>query len=620
MSHPGSPTHEDLMQTNLSPRTFGNENLLPRVPLPTLADSCHRFLEWCAPLLTAQQLAETQAAVAAFAAADGPGPVLHADLQRYDAAEGVHSWLDEFWEDRYLGRRDRIALNANFFFLFADPVQGAAQGQVPRAAGLVGAALAYKRLIDTEALPPAVQRGQPLTMEQNRYLFSGTRIPGEVRDTARTPYTPQWPGPSRERHVLVLYRGNAYRLDVIGPDGVPHTLDEVESGLRAIMAAGELTGRGPGVGALTTKARAEWARSRQALLDHDPRNADALDTVETALLCVCLEEGTPSGPQEASDQLLHGDAGNRWFDKAVSFVVFADGTAGYNGEHCRLDGTTVIAFLDTLLATPPAEHSRASGARAQGVPAWAPVEFVLDAALRADVDAAAADFADYAAATASRLVSVEGFGGERAKQLGMSPDAFAQLSFQLAHQRSRGRLGATYESIATRSFRNGRTEAMRVVTPEMITFVAAMDDPAADDATRLAALRAAADAHVRRARECQAGQAPEQHLWELQMVQRRRGAQLRVTDPIALYDSPGWRIMRDDWLSTSAVPSPHVRYWGFGSTSLTCIGVGYALLPDRFNIYLSTPLAVRDQMTDFAAGLPRAIHDMDALLAHGKGA
>ncbi|WP_235488802.1 choline/carnitine O-acyltransferase, partial [Frankia sp. AvcI1] len=32
--------------------TFAYDDLLPRVPLPTLAASCERFLEWSAPLLT----------------------------------------------------------------------------------------------------------------------------------------------------------------------------------------------------------------------------------------------------------------------------------------------------------------------------------------------------------------------------------------------------------------------------------------------------------------------------------------------------------------------------------------------------------------------------------------
>ena len=60
----------------------------------------------------------------------------------------------------------------------------------------------------------------------------------------------------------------------------------------------------------------------------------------------------------------------------------------------------------------------------------------------------------------------------------MSPDAFVQMAYQLAHRRAKGLTGATYESIATRQYRHGRTEAMRVVTPEVLTFVSTMEDPA----------------------------------------------------------------------------------------------------------------------------------------------
>src|ERR1700760_1663867 len=101
-----------------STRTFGNEDRLPRVPLPVLRDSCDRFLAWCAPLLTDEQLAATEKAVAHFAAPGGPGETLHAALADYDASAGVHSWLDAFWPYRYLGRRDRIPPHANIFFLF----------------------------------------------------------------------------------------------------------------------------------------------------------------------------------------------------------------------------------------------------------------------------------------------------------------------------------------------------------------------------------------------------------------------------------------------------------------------------------------------------------------------
>ena len=71
-----------------STRTFGNEDRLPRVPVPTLQDSGRRFLEWCAPLLTPPELAETEAAVAEFLAPGGPAHELQAALVEYDASPG----------------------------------------------------------------------------------------------------------------------------------------------------------------------------------------------------------------------------------------------------------------------------------------------------------------------------------------------------------------------------------------------------------------------------------------------------------------------------------------------------------------------------------------------------
>ncbi|WUH97191.1 choline/carnitine O-acyltransferase [Spirillospora sp. NBC_00431] len=593
----------------LSSRTFGNEAGLPRVPLPTLDATCRRFMEWCAPLLTEDERARTEAALADFARPDGPGRKLQAALERYDAADGVDSWLDTFWPYRYLGRRDRIALNANFFFLFKE----SPEGQVERAAGLIAGALDYKLRLDDELVPPVVQRGRPLSMAQNRFLFSTTRIPGVRQDTVRSPYTAEWPGPSRARHIVVFYRGNLIRMDVLGPGGRPHTLDELTAGLGTIMKAEAAPE--PSAGHLTTKARAEWAASREALLAADPRNAQALDDVETALFCLCLEDFTPKNTLDACDHLLHGDSGNRWFDKAVSFVVFADGTAGINVEHCGLDGTTVLSFTDALLGAPPAVLAQRSGASSQGLPVIEPIEFVLDGALRRDIRDAASAFAAYGAATATTTVSFDGFGAGGIKRLKMSPDAFVQMAYQLAHKRAKGLVGATYESIATRQYRGGRTEAMRVVTPEVLRFVEVMDDPGAGSAIRRDAFRAAADAHVRRAKECQAGQAPEQHLWELQLIHERRAAELGGAEPLPLFETPGWLTMRDDYLSTSSAPSANIRYFGFGSTSRQCIGVAYVLLPDRFNVYLSTPRPVADAMFTFADRLRDAVHELHDLLA-----
>lgn len=592
--------------------TFALEDRLPRVPLPTLEVSCERLLDWCAPLLTPDELAATEAEVTAFLRPGGPGRALHAALEEYDATEGVHSWLDTFWPYRYLGRRDRIALNANFFFLFGD----SDLPQVERTAGLIAGAVDYKRQIDRQLLPPVVLRGQPQSMVQNRFLFSTTRIPGAQQDTVRAPYTEQWPGPSQARHIVVFHHGAMFKLDVLGPDGTPHSLDDLEAGLRAVLKSGaEPAAADTSVGHLTTMARAEWAAARDTLRALDPGNAAALEDIETALFCVCLEDFAPADTQQTCDYLLYGDGGNRWFDKAVSLVVFADGRAGVNVEHCELDGTTILSFVDYLLGAPAEEHERRSEARTQGPPAPEPLVFALDDALRAQVRSAAEAFAAYGDATATTTVSFADFGANTAKALGVSPDAFVQVAYQLAHQRAKGRLGATYESIATRQFRRGRTEAMRCVTPEVLAFVTAMEDPAADTATRAAAARAAAAAHSARAKECQVGQAPEQHLWELELIQRRRGTELGITEQPALYRTPGWLTLRDDYLSTSSAPSANIQFFGFGSTSSRCIGIAYVLLPDRFNLYLSTPETVAPQMFTFAEQLRVAVDELRSLLS-----
>src|SRR5215475_11748473 len=374
----------------MSTRTFGNEDSLPRLPLPNVEESCERFIEWCAPLLTTDDLTATRTAAASFLQADGPADKLQTALEQYNAGGGAHSWLDTFWRDRYLGRRDRIALNANFFFLF----RHSGENQVERAAALVAAAVNYKLQLDAQCIRPTNRGGQELSMEQHKFLFSATRIPGLVRDTVRAPYSAGWPGPSRERHIVVFFRENLFRMDVIGPHGCPHTVSELAAGLRAVMAAGAAEAApGTAVGHLTTKTRAAWAISRRTLVSRHPRNARNLNAIETALLCLCLEEAAPKDSLEACQHLLHGDSRNRWFDKAFSLICFPDGTAGVNVEHSCIDGTTIVNFADALLAQTATEHSRQSGAKPQGMPAMTRMEFVIDAELRTDVMAAGASFA-----------------------------------------------------------------------------------------------------------------------------------------------------------------------------------------------------------------------------------
>jgi carnitine O-acetyltransferase len=596
---------------NEKSRTFDPQDVLPRLPLPSLEETGRRFIEWCGPLLDAGELAATEAALASFMHSGGPGERLQNALVEYNQRSDVNSWLDLFWQTRYLGRRDGIALNANVFCLFPD----CQLTQTQAAAALIAGALYFKKLVDEDRLPKDRWRGRPLCMTQYLHLFSTTRIPGLIQDTVRTPYSASEPGPSQARHVLVFHKGHIIRMEVIGPKGLPHSLDDIERGLDAIKASiGAAAGTDESPGHLTTMARAEWAAARAELIAAHPGNTAALEAVETALFNICLDEIALAGHLEACNNLLFGSGANRWYDKAVSFVVAANGAAGINAEHSMLDGMPLLAFIDAIHALSGEDASALSGAASQGLPAFERVDFHLDAALRAKTGEAARAFQAYGESTATMLYSFDDFGANRVKELGLSPDAFAQLALQLAHVRTKGFVGATYESIATRQFDHGRTEAMRVVTGEIAQFVAVMQNGTAGPAEKIAALRAAAEKHVKRARECQDGQAPEQHLWELMLIQKRSGEALGVTEEMPLFSSPGWLKMRHDYLSTSSVMSDYVTQYGFGSTSPDCIGVGYAVRSNGFYGYLCTAKPGAGHLANFIDELRNAMLEMGELL------
>lgn len=60
-----------------------------------------------------------------------------------------------------------------------------------------------------------------------------------------------------------------------------------------------------------------------------------------------------------------------------------------------------------------------------------------------------------------QVLAFDDFGATRIKQLGVSPDAFAQMAIQLTQYRLSGRCVGTYESGAMRHFLHGRTETVR---------------------------------------------------------------------------------------------------------------------------------------------------------------
>ena len=188
---------------------------------------------------------------------------------------------------------------------------------------------------------------------------------------------------------------------------------------------------------------------------------------------------------------------------------------------------------------------------------------------------------------------------------GLSPDGFVQMAFQLTYYTLTGETASTYESISTKRFLHGRTEAMRCVSSESVAFVRSLRS-APDRAGSENALRAAIASHVATVQRCQEGRGVDRHLLGLRRM-------LEPDEPLpALFADPGYATLSRSVLSTSALrSSPHVELTCFGPVVDEGFGLSYSIHDDAMRCVVTSFHGLAGA---FADELERSLLEMRALL------
>jgi carnitine O-acetyltransferase len=136
------------------------------------------------------------------------------------------------------------------------------------------------------------------------------------------------------------------------------------------------------------------------------------------------------------------------------------------------------------LKSPSFDHGASTPS--PSLPSPTSYDFQLSPTLHSRIEAAKA--ASYALVSSQALTFLRtSYGKKTIKEMGYSPDSYAQMVIQLAYHRLLSRTsapgssravtknGGTYEAATTRKFQHGRTEVIRVVSEESEAFCAAMD-------------------------------------------------------------------------------------------------------------------------------------------------
>ncbi|KIJ52558.1 hypothetical protein M422DRAFT_156186 [Sphaerobolus stellatus SS14] len=578
---------------------------------------------------------------------EGIGRVLQERLIELDK-NSPRNWLDDnFWEKwAYLSSRAPLIVNSNWWCMYQDdptiPEFDTVQGeytfwQVRRAAWLLRRVLEYREQLEKKAVSSPSGKSTPYQIP-----FHQTRIPQPNCDVLA-------PLPSRTDHgskrIILMLRDYIYALEVVDADEAPLPVAKLEEVIWAaikdvenIRKEGE---KAIPVGVLTAGDRDIWAKARSHLLELSPQNASNLKTIESAIMVLSLDDYThpPSSASKSSPikdvqldaHLLNCSSGmhghNRWFDKCVSYMIESNGRSGGMGEHSPCDGLVVGHLLfeslgeninpDAFSSTPSSPSPRTSSSSAPINSSTMPestlfvqrLDWVADKQIKAwCVTAENTAKAISEDSDASMLVFRE-FGREWIKDVAkLSPDAFAQMAFQLAYFRDQGCFTATYETATTHMFIRGRTEVVRSFSNESREFVRAMIDPSCSLATRKRLLLSAIQAHNSYTRDAIRARGIDRHLLGLRLLMKEGEKATLFEDPL-FGRSETWR------LSTSGLYNgERFAGTGFGSPYPDGYGIQYLLNSDnmRFGIDSKHPCP-KTSTEGLKAALLESLREMRAL-------
>ncbi|KAF4317206.1 hypothetical protein BBO99_00007142 [Phytophthora kernoviae] len=581
--------------------TYHFQKSLTRLPIPKLEDSLTRYLAAVEPVVTPQQLADTQRAVRDF----------------------QNGW----WLEMYLNDRQPLVVNYNpQVKLKMDPV-AAKNTQRQRASSLIASTVRVYRTLRDGKLEPdifhtkpqtsktkafqyfckllpesvsfygaAAMGAYPLDMSQYKNLFSSTRLPKLGQDELKIS--------SGSKHIVVQRGAKFYAFDVLTGDGGAVSDEQILANVDAILAEPLVKGTAdaPGMGLMTTLNRDAWANAREKLVAGGSVNKASLEQIDSALFVVSLEHGSPATPEQVSQTFLVGDGSNHWFDKSFQLIVAANGTASVNFEHAWGDGVAVLRYLNELYND--SVKYPVLNASTQAKPNE--LKWELNGETTQLLREAKKTFDNW---TSRLLVACAETPVTRAvgKEYNIGTDGLMQMTIQLAHFKLHQKFVATYESASTAAFKHGRTETVRSCTNEATAFVRTMVDASASDNEKVNALRAAVTKHSELTKNGVMGQGFDRHLFGLRAI-----AELQGMDVPELFTLPAHQTMSKIILSTSTLSSPALEGGSFGPVNENCYGIGYGIEKEGSAFQLSS---YRKDLPQLQELLVESLVDLERLLA-----
>uniref|UniRef100_A0A8D0HQR9 Peroxisomal carnitine O-octanoyltransferase n=2 Tax=Sphenodon punctatus TaxID=8508 RepID=A0A8D0HQR9_SPHPU len=517
---------ENQVTESSEERTFQYQSSLPSLPVPALDESLKKYLDAVKPFLNQEEYQRTESIIKKFE--DGIGKKLQQKL--LERARVKRNWLEEWWLNvTYLEARLSTQIYYNFggagpyLEHYWPPEEGT---QIKRGCIAIWHTLQFWELIRTEKMAVHKSGNLPLDMNQFRVLFCTCKIPGVTKDSIGSYFRTESEGECPS-HLIVLCRGRFFAFDAVH-DGHILSPPEIYRQLAYIQKRCHNEPDGPGLAALTSDERTLWAKTREYLINLDPKNLSLLEKIQSSLFAVCLDDTSPlSTPNDYTQILkksLGGDPTVRWGDKSYNCIIFSNGTLGSNCDHAPLDAMVFVALCSYIdLNIIETEGKWKGSDKVQDIPWPEELVFTLNQKVLNDIGCAKEKYHKQMSDLQVASYAFTPFGKALTKKKRLHPDTFVQLALQLAYYKLHGRPGCCYETAMTRRFYHGRTETARPCTMEAVEWCKSMLDPTSTRHQQQQQMLKAFAKHNKMMKECENGKGFDRHLLGLLLIAKEQG-------------------------------------------------------------------------------------------------
>ncbi|XP_062290199.1 carnitine O-acetyltransferase-like [Scomber scombrus] len=471
--------------TLVTGRYLTQQEGLPRQLLPTLQQTCERYVTTLEAILEGDELKRAKQLVEDFQKPGGVGERLQGSLEK--KASNTENWLG-------------------------------------CAAQTIEDVLDLNEKMNTGTLPVDYIRGIPLCMKQYYRMLSSCRIPGPERDSLVL-YSKTDP-----KYITVAHNCEFFVLDVYNSDGTQLTTDQLCVQLDRICKASPQPSTDP-VGILTSQYRKTWNKSYINLMK-DETNRESVSAIQRSIFTLCLDRAMPQVSDESSDitgtkQMVHGggsqcNGGNRWFDKSLQLIIGKDGSCGSNISHAAADGTVAQVFADAVayqkdpeMIRTAMEPSPTDIKEAESLPMPQKLHFSITPEIKKDIEEAKQNMDILAQDLDLGMKVFDHFGKDVPKAYKLSPDAFIQMAIQLGYYRMYQRCGTVYEANSMRMFRGGRIDGICATSSASAAFVKGFNDPTKQVTEKMDLLVKSIKAHNALTKMAMSGHSIDGHMMTL---------------------------------------------------------------------------------------------------------